>query len=398
MPTYLVSNKKTDCFGCRACEQLCLQKAIIMSEDKEGFQYPQINKNLCTGCNLCEKICPANYHVNTKGDYPKIYAAKNKHEQQLKVSSSGAMFSVLADYITARNGFVAGCVFENGFRAVHILTDDKQEIERMHGSKYIQSDTKGVYTEVKQKLENGSHVLFTGTPCQVDGLKRFLRKDYEKLLTADVVCHGVPSQKLFNNYMEYLEDHLGAKILNYKFRDKDKGGWGKDGSYTIHKKGKCIKRSLMPESDYYYTLFSHTWANRESCYQCPYASLSRVGDFTIADFWGITNVNPEFFSKLGVSLLLVNSDKADAAFENISGNIEYIPVSITDAVQNVSNFRGPYHRNDAIRNEIYGKIQMLGFENAVRQYCKLQFFRAKLRRMVPASVKDRIKQFWRGTL
>lgn len=390
-PSYLISHEATDCYGCRSCEQKCPNLSITIKENEEGFIYPEVDNNTCTHCDLCLKSCPATYNLSTSNNYPIIKAARSKDESDLRISSSGALFSVFLKYVLPDKGAISGCIFDSKFKAFHIVSQNEAQISKMHGSKYLQSDTRFVFSEIEDFLKKDTMVLFTGTPCQVDGLKKFLGKEYENLICIDLVCHGVPSQRLFDNYLKELESKHKMKISDYQFRSKEVRGWSQDGQYTFEKHGKRIIKELLPECDYYYSLFSQSLANRESCYVCPYASIDRVGDFTIADFWGILNVNPKFYSKKGISLLMINNEKAEKIFTRIKDNIECISVTRDQALHNLSNFRGPYKR-PICRDTIYKDISTIGFCVTASKYCKLHPFRARLRRLISEERRFKIRR------
>ena len=267
MTEYILHKDKSKCYGCRACEKVCSHNAITMEPDDEGFLYPILNESLCVNCGLCKNVCP---HDNDfSADEPlSVYALQNSSEDVLSGSSSGGAFSALADYVTENNGAVCGCVFDDNFRAIHTVTENTAVIEKMKGSKYVQSDTANSFKEVKVRLENGQRVLFTGTPCQVDGLKRFLKKDYENLITVDLICHGVPSPLLLSEYIKTTEKKKG-KITDLKFRDKLRNGWRSEGTVVYKMGGKKKVLTISPFKDRYYNLYYiRNSVSRMCCYSC----------------------------------------------------------------------------------------------------------------------------------
>lgn len=396
MNTFFDSNSKYLCTGCGACKHICPVNAIQMEEDEEGFAFPRINENLCIHCDLCKKTCPTNKESKTKSmdQFPKVYAVRNKNKEVLKFSSSGGVFPILADFVINNNGCVAGCIFDENLKPIHVIVNDMKYLKKFQGSKYVQSDMGEIFPQIKQILENDILLLFTGTPCQVAGLKAYLGKEYENLITADLVCHGVPSYWVFQKYLNFLKKTKRGEISTYRFRDKAKNGWGSDGSYYLIKENKIYKKELYPERDYYYYLFEvNNSILRESCYQCNYTSIKREGDFTMADFWRIQEFHPEFYSKEGVSMLMVNTEKAEKIFRMISSNMEYIPSTIENARNALSNLRKSSSR-PSIRDTIYSDINVLGFEKAAKQYCKLQYIRPIFRRAIPYQTKQNLKQLF----
>ena len=213
-----------NCCGCNACEQVCPKKCIIFTRDKEGFMYPQIDHDICVDCGVCLRHCPIAGDIKT-GKNPEVFAAKFNDPDVVFKSTSGGVFMALAFFVLNKNGVVFGCAYDENLVAKHIAVEDKKELKRLQSSKYVQSDTKDVYTKVKTALVQDRYVLFSGTGCQVAGLKAFLGKDYEKLITTDIICHGVVSPLLFEKYIDYMGKKLGGKLSDYNFRSKEKSGW-----------------------------------------------------------------------------------------------------------------------------------------------------------------------------
>lgn len=222
---YLVTHNKYECCGCSACLHICSVNAISMRADSEGFLYPQKDVSLCNNCGLCEKICPIEHPIYSN-DKPAVFAAYAKDERERMRSSSGAIFYIIAKSIIARGGIVYGAILDSNLQALHIGVDTLDALDSLRGSKYVQTNLNNVFIEVKQNLIAGRLVYFTGTPCQIAGLKAFLRRSYSNLVTSDLICHGVPSQKLFDMHLKYLCDIYGGdKVVDYKFRDNKGWGW-----------------------------------------------------------------------------------------------------------------------------------------------------------------------------
>lgn len=374
-----------DCCGCGACEQLCPKNCITLKYDGEGFLYPHIDESLCVECGLCLNRCPISSEAE-RGKNASVYAAKYSCADSVFKSTSGGIFIPLALNILEQDGAVFGCAYDENLVAKHILVENKGELYKLQSSKYVQSDTRGVYSSVKKELDSGRKVLFSGTGCQVAGLKTFLNKDYGNLFTADIVCHGVPSPKLFEKYTEYMGKKLGGKLTEYNFRSKEKRGW------DLYYKAANGKKS---KSDYgffdpYYNAFLVGKTYRESCYNCKFANAERCGDITLADYWGIEKMHPEFSVDNGVSLVLINSEKGRALWESISDSVNYIPSTIEKAAVMNKNLSAPSARPDC-RDTIYD-----GYDGDFELYLKTKLaFRinpkTKIKKMIPLSVKKALK-------
>lgn len=389
MTEYILHKEKSKCYGCRACEKVCSQKAITMEPDDEGFLYPVLNESLCINCGLCKKVCP---HDNDFSVYEplSVYALQHNSEDVLSCSSSGGAFSALADYVTENGGEVCGCVFDDNFRAVHTVTENTAVIEKMKGSKYVQSDTANSFTEVKVRLEKGQTVLFTGTPCQVDGLKRFLKKDYENLVTVDLICHGVPSPLLLSEYIKYTEKNKG-KITDLSFRNKQLNGWNASGSVTHikHNREKTVTTSAFNDS--FYQFFMRDAVSRMCCYSCKYATHKRVGDFTIGDYWNIPDVVPQIEYEKGVSVVFANTKKAEGILDEIKDNVSLYETELSSAVKGNGNLSRPSEMPEARKN-IYKKITEKGYEATVKEECHFSYVIPFIKRHLPKGLKKYLKK------
>jgi coenzyme F420-reducing hydrogenase beta subunit len=393
LESYLIDNVKEHCFGCRACEQICPQKCIDMIEDNEGFFYPKINVNICIKCGLCRKACPINKNnMFSLLNQPIVYAAWNKNNEILRNSSSGGMFSAIADYVLNKKGTVFGCAFDNKFIAKHICTEDKKNMYKIRGSKYVQSDTSDTYKQVKKLLNKGKYVFYTGTPCQIAALKSFIGQDYKNLITADLICNGVPSQKIFTQYIKHLENIYKGKITEFRFRDKLRYGWTHSYYIKINKdnynKSKCKTAYL---SSYYYA-FLNKMIQRPSCYGCPYSNTKREGDITIADFWGIEKFYPQIDTSMGMSLVIINTYKGLDIINALDNKIEKIEMTMNQAKYQQENLKHPIFKPE-LRNIIYKEIDKLGFDKAAKMYfVPKHIILVKLKSIIPREVKWKIKK------
>ena len=382
--------EKNNCCGCSSCYQKCPKGAITMRENEEGFIYPFIDKAKCIDCGLCNKVCPQLKRMQLpKENYPKAFAMCNKNDEELIKSSSGGIFSVIADYVIENSGVVFGAAYAENLDVIHIKADDKAGLERIRSSKYVQSYIKETYKEAENELKKGKIVLFTGTPCQIAGLNSFLVKNYDNLITCDLVCHGVPSQKLFHKYIDYLSDKFKSKVISYNFRSKEKKGWGLV-SKVVTADGKI--RFIEPDFDPYYSNFLESTTYRENCYNCHYTNYNRVSDITLADYWGINQIHPEFYSEKGNSLILVNSAKGETVIKRIGENIKCIQTDIDTAALHNKNLIEPSHKSDK-RNDIYKGINDLNSKEFIKKRLTIKITTKKvLKAIIPTKVKKMLKK------
>ena len=335
-----IKNKK-DCTGCSACYSICPQNAIKMKEDEEGFKYPVVDEKKCIKCGLCMKICPMQKNEEKNNDF-KAYACKNINERERLNSSSGGIFGLIAREILNQNGIVIGATFDKENIVNHISINQIEQLPLLYGSKYVQSNMNDIYKKTKQFLAAGKKVLFTGTPCQIEGLYSFLQHDYENLYTQDLICHGVPSPKVWKMYLEYISKKCGNKIKKIEFRNKD-NGW-KDFNLKI----TFEDNSIFEEShntNIFMKLFLGNVILRDSCYSCKFKKIHRKSDITLADFWGIENVLPRFDDDKGVSAVLINSNKGQEIFNKIKQDLICKEVNINDIIKYNENAIESVNRN-----------------------------------------------------
>ncbi len=317
---YLLTDNKDECMGCTACKNICPKEAIDMIKDEEGFEYPQIDKSKCVDCGLCDKVCP--YVNNNKQQTNVFYGAKLKDLSVRKESSSGSVFTALAKYIIENKGIVYGASLEDDYIVYHIRVDNIDNISKLKKSKYVQSKLNCIFKSVKKDLKEKKLVLFSGTPCQIDGLYNYLKgDDTQCLYTCDLICHGVPSPKVFNDYLLYISNNKVYNIHNFNFRNK-KYGWGS------HYETYTLKNKSVVSSKYRQLFYSNTIL-RPSCYTCQYSTTNRVGDITIGDFWGIENIDKKLYDKDGISLVIINSTKGNELFDKVKDELECFIVEDT---------------------------------------------------------------------
>lgn len=391
MIKYYNTHNHADCYGCGACEQICGHKAIQLKANVEGFLYPEVDTDKCSNCGLCERVCPID--VPPKGQVKQTIACQYQNESLID-SASGGLFKAVADYVLDHNGYVAGCVFDESFNPIHILSNSPKDISRMQGSKYVQSKIGNVYNEVKKQLKEGVLVLFSGTPCQVAGLKEFLMDKYNNLITLDLICHGVPSPKLLQLYLD-TSFRTKGKITDFKFRNKRKNGWCSQGSVTVESNGKIKEKRTTPYTDsYYYYYYLANNISRICCYSCKYSSVSRVGDITIGDYWNLQNILPDFDCQNGVSVALVNTETGRRVLDNLDDRLIKKETTLQQAVDNNGNLEAPCLMPEK-RNLIYSEIEKYGYIAVAKSECHYQHLKPVLQRLIPASLKRVIKKFIR---
>lgn len=320
---------KSKCCGCSACVQGCPKQCITMQTDKEGFLYPKVDKEKCIDCGLCEKVCPIINHGEKRTPLA-VYAAKNMNEEVRLNSSSGGVFTLLAENVILQGGVVFGARFNEELEVVHSCTETVEGLSAFRGSKYVQSNIGDSYQKAEMFMKGGRKVLFSGTPCQIAGLKRYLRKEYENLLTVECVCHGVPSPKVWKEYLKEVKANCGAtSILDVCFRDKSTGWKSYSVSYKCKSKQDVYKRYSAQHYDSpFMSAFLGDFILRPSCYSCVAKAGSSGADIALADFWGIEKILPQFDDDKGCNLLIDYSGRA--SYEN---GCELLTASYEDAVK-----------------------------------------------------------------
>ena len=306
----------TDCCGCKACGDICPKSCISFCEDKEGFIYPYVNEAQCISCKKCQRVCPElKPSHNTKSD--SAIAAFAINQEARSAGSSGGIFGLLAQEIIKKGGKVWGAAFDSDLQLHHKAAPNIEDLTPLYRSKYIQSDTEGIYTQIKKDISEGILTLFSGTPCQCNAIKNFIGKS-ELLITVEVICHGVPPQSLFNKLIAYLEKQNHYKITSFAFRSKsDKALHTHSFTYVYENgKGKKIENGLHYQFPYYFG-FQKYITLRPSCYQCKWAKPERTADITLGDFWGIEKYNPSLDAKMGVSMIICNTEAGQSLIEHI---------------------------------------------------------------------------------
>ena len=333
-----------DCCGCGSCTAACPRGVITMTEDARGFVFPRIDESACVGCGACVRACGLHARLGGETQGP-WYAAAGRGD--VSQAASGGVFSTFARDFLKRGGCVFGAAyerFEDGLHVRHRMAEDEGELRALLNSKYVQSDAGRCFPEVRAQLKRGREVLFCGTPCQVAGLKGFLGRDYSNLYTADLVCHGVPSEKLFNAYINQLQAKYGQPVVDLRFRCK-RNGWGHSLLLLLLQDGTEI---AVPSSDSsYYGMFLKLKTLRDSCYVCPYACGFRAGDVTLGDFWGIQRNRPDLLGdgrldlERGVSCLLVNNERGRVLVGRSGDGLTLKEATFDDIAKGNDQLRAP---------------------------------------------------------
>ena len=319
---------KQNCCGCTACASICPKGCIAMTPDSEGFCYLQIDEANCINCGLCEKVCPL-LHKPAQHEVLNVYGAKNSDDSVRFTSSSGGMFTLFAERVLNSGGTVFGAELDENLQVRHTAIESTDALPKLRGSKYVQSNMTGVFKQVRTLLNSGKPVLFSGTPCQIAGLKGFLMKDYENLFTVDVVCHGVPSAKVYNKHLQELGKAAGEPVTRVKFRDKA-NGWkqGETLFFTEHQRFGAPKRQ-----ETYMRLFLNNVSIRPSCADCAFNNKRSLADITIADYWGVDKQFPEFDDDKGVTLVLINTVKGQQLFDDVKSAASLISTDFAKGAQ-----------------------------------------------------------------
>lgn len=368
---------KDKCCGCALCQNVCPKSAIKMIPDKYGYTYPVIDQNKCIDCGLCRKNCIfINHDLN---QVKETYAAKNINKDELLKSSSGGIFSAIADAFISNDGYVCGAVmnFENGnVNIKHEIINSLDELYKLQGSKYVQSDISDVLVEVKNKLKDGKDVLFSGTPCQVAAVKQLTKRIKNgRLYTIDIICHGVPNRQFFSDYLTNTNKDSNRTIMKFYFRDKEYG-WGLDGNQFIKTKSNEIeKKKITLDNSSYYKYFLQGETYRESCYKCPFARDQRVGDITIGDYWGVQDYSPElmkenggnFSSFDGISCLLINTNNGHELIDKFGINVHKENVDY-DKIKIVNTQLTEPARHTKLRNKLLDAYIKKGYAGVEKIY------------------------------
>ncbi len=392
---HIVIEKKEQCCACGACVSACARGAIQMKADEAGFMFPTVDEAQCVECGRCLDVCAFEQKGKGANGAPTVYAAVIRNKEVLAQSSSGGIFTALAEAVLEKGGTVFGAAWAEDFSLRHIAVQSEKDLCKLRGSKYVQSETGDTFRQVKELLKAGEYVCYSGTPCQIAGLKAYLGKEEEKLLTVDIICHGVPSLKMLHDDIDYVTGGNTAAVKDIRFRDKAYG-WGVKGSLTTGEKKKKYHAGTSP----YYFYFLKGEVYRASCYRCRFPAEGRQGDITLGDYWGIRG---EVINKLngahpdrGISCVLVNNEKGKQWFENVQNGLVYTETTLA-AVQKrnkqLVSASVPLPEHEALLGG-YTKNGYAAFENGYKKHTKDHIVRG-VKNMIPAGVKRKLNDLRR---
>jgi acetyltransferase-like isoleucine patch superfamily enzyme/coenzyme F420-reducing hydrogenase beta subunit len=371
-----IQDKQT-CSGCNACIQICPKQCIKQEYDNEGFWYPVVDKAACVDCGLCNKICPIENLTITEKRYDKpiVYASYHNDEHIRMNSTSGGLFSALAAKTFGNGFYVSGAVFDDTFSLFHTITNDISQLEKLKDSKYFQSDTRDIYSQIKLLLDKGEKVFICSTPCQIIGLYNFLQKGYENLYTCDLVCKGVPSPQFFQAYIKFLEKKYASKVISVKFKYKDKKNpWGTIVTKISFENGKIYLKKRRHDS--FMTAYLSTgFTVRPSCFECKYKGYPRIADISLGDFWGIEQLIPDDKTRgKGYSVVLINSDKGKTLLDLIQDTVFLQEVPLKNAETKNPGLIVPYDPilgySPLIRKSFYQDLNDKGYKYVYKKYLK----------------------------
>lgn len=360
-----------------------------MVSDSEGFLFPEVDHKRCADCGLCRDACPMLHVEDVDHSAPqKVYACWNSNEAVRLQSSSGGAFSALAGRVLDEGGVVFGAGFDDGMKVRHIAVRKKEELGRLRGSKYVQSDIGSAYMEVKKLLEQKRRVLFSGTPCQVAGLHAAVDKENKNLVTCDLLCKGVPSPGLFAKYVACLQRRFRAELIAIDFRSKCRG-WGIQTTIASFSNGR--QHVLRDSNNSFYYGFAQNLTLRRSCYRCPYASIKRRGDITLGDFWSIGERGPfDHDTRSGVSIVVVNSEKGDRMLDESTSNLR-LEERMMEEAQDMRALSHPWQEPKS-RNQFSHDYQRLEYDELTKKYLVDNGLKRLIKLIVPPTWIFRVRR------
>lgn len=361
---------KKDCCGCNACGDICGHGAITFKTDMEGFWYPEVNQVKCVDCGLCEQVCPQLHALELKQndfEQPECHAVIHKNIEIRFDSTSGGLFTALAEIMYKAGGYVGGAIYNDDFSVRHFISNEKKDLEALRSSKYLQSDASGFYKSVRTLLKQGEKVLVCGTPCQMAALRTFLHKDYDNLIIVDFICRGINSPKVFRKYLDYLEERFASKVVYFKAKNKELG-WRQLTSKVVF----ANKKVLYDTKDTSYFTIGYLRTGvfcRPSCYDCQFKGFPRMADISIADYWGAERaVDKELDNDLGTSLAMLNSKKGKAFFERGKDSVTETKVSFDSILKGNPALIHSLDRPLVNREAFYQDLNNLSFKEVAAKY------------------------------
>lgn len=378
--TLIEITDKFNCCGCTACAAICPKSCISMKEDNEGFLYPTVDKEACVNCGACDRVCPILNNVPEKPFEQKAYIVQHKDSQILRESTAGGAFTAIAKYTINNGGVVFGVAYDDNFKVHHTLITKIDDIARFRNSKYVQSDVGNTYKQAKIYLDSGKIVCYSGTPCQIEGLKKYLKKDFDNLITVDVVCRAVPSPGIWKKYITMMNEKHG-QISSVRFRDKTLG-YQYSTMEIKDSDGKTYRDGI--EAQPWLRMFFSGMIIRPSCSDCKFRSRYRRSDFTIWDCFNIYSIDKSFNENIGTTRVLLHTQKAEHIFDRVKDDFIYKEISAETAVNGVREMQKSPELNSR-RDEFFKDVNKLPMDNLLKKY-------------FPRTVKVRIKRSSRRIL
>lgn len=376
----------SNCTGCYACVNICPKKCISVKESDLGFLYPNIDRNQCIECGQCERICPLISKVELSKSTV-AFVAKNKYDEERNRSTSGGVFPLLAKYVIFKGGIVVGAAYDDNFVVRHIFIESMDQIQPLQGAKYSQSRIGDSFLKIKKFLQSEKMVLFSGTPCQCAGLKSYLGKEYDNLLLVDLICHGVPSPKVWQDYIDYrsLKENDGKRPVKINMRSKS-SGWSRYGYSTEfdYGNGKVIR--IHNSQDLFMKAFVGNICLRSSCSDCKAKGVERCTDVTLGDYWGIWNQHPEFDDNKGTSVVFVHSQKGRMIMEQLQDEMDCLEVEIEDAYKENGSLINSSAAHPA-RAEFLERVTADNFEGLIHRYFPQESRRAGILQKIRSRLK-----------
>ena len=405
MSTYLFTHKAIDCVGCSVCMKICAHSAITMAEDSEGFLYPKVDTEKCVDCGLCQKLCPLENNTEITDENKHAYIVVNAEETYFGKSATVGVCTMLAHFVINHGGIVYGVELnENNWTASHKCADSLERWDSLRNSKYLQSDTKDSFSEVKRHLKSGRFVMYVGTGCQIAGLRSYLRYDYDNLLTVDLICHGVFSHKMMKKEVEYWERIYEGKLSNFHFRNK-KLTTGGVVDFDIQKHGRIKHYTHFAQFSPVYRLFTAhgdglSYNLRPSCYSCQFRGKGRYGDITLGDPWGTRNLYPHLntpeLTKNGIGMVIVNTIKGQKHIDSVKLCAQFNEIKVDDVYKQPALIPQD-ERIPQERSVFYNSLDMEDLGELVERELHIDF--VSLRRNYLIKKKyDQIKKIIKNTL
>lgn len=365
---------KNKCTGCTACYAVCAKNAIRMQRDEDGFLQPQVDASRCVNCNLCEMVCPV--HKDYTSEVKRVVACRSRKEEIVACSSSGGVFSVLAERVLLHGGAVFGCALTDAKYARHVCIESEGELDQLRRSKYVQSDKNDTFEMVQNMLRTGRNVMFVGTPCEVAGLDRYLGRRYANLLLVDFICHGVPSPMAWEKYIADQEKREKSRVTSVNFRSKKKG-WRLFSMELMYEDG-TQSSTVLTEDDYMRGFLGDLYL-RKSCYACPFKGSNYHSDLTIADFFAVNRAMPEIDHDEGTSLVIAHTEQGVTVLNAESENMNCWELDNSYLSYNNTYFTSP--KGNYWRDKALQEMQKEDFHSVIEKYCG-QTLPAKIRRKI----------------